>query len=148
MPFSTRRSSTRGTPRRLLGRSGAITRHSKSVRPYRLMHMLNQISHATPIPFMGSRPRSRCIDRGTGINLAKPQIIFESPMSGTSIAYLTDRLRRAERFDLLDLVACGRISTYAAAEAAGFLKRRPTPGGGSPNAAKRRAFVLRRTVGR
>src|SRR5262245_14910187 len=45
MPFSTRRSSTRGTPRGLLGRSGAITRHSKSVRSYRLMHMLNQISH-------------------------------------------------------------------------------------------------------
>src|SRR5215468_1692378 len=56
MPFSTRRSSTRGTPRGLLGRSGAITRHSKSVRSYRLMHMLNQISHATPIPFMGLRP--------------------------------------------------------------------------------------------
>src|SRR5262245_52054488 len=53
MPFSTRRSSTRGTPRGFLGRSGAITRHSKSVRSYRLMHMLNQISHATPIPFMG-----------------------------------------------------------------------------------------------
>src|SRR5262245_17643180 len=59
MPFSTRRSSTRGTPRGLLGRSGAITRHSKSVRSYRLMHMLNQISHATPIPFMGLRPSSQ-----------------------------------------------------------------------------------------
>src|SRR5215472_5510670 len=35
---------------RFVGRSGAITRHSKSVRSYRLMHMLNQISHATPIP--------------------------------------------------------------------------------------------------
>src|SRR5262245_54846567 len=62
MPFCTRRSSTRGTPRGLLGRSGAITRHSKSVRSYRLMHMLNQISHATPIPFMGSRPSLRHID--------------------------------------------------------------------------------------
>src|SRR5262249_10209524 len=56
LPFSTRRSSTRGTPRGSLGRSGSITRHSKSVRSYRLMHMLNQISHATPIPFMGLRP--------------------------------------------------------------------------------------------
>jgi hypothetical protein len=72
-------------------------------------------------------------------------------MGGTSVTYLTDRLRRAERFDLLDLVARGRISTYAAAEAAGFLKRRPTPGGGSPNAAKRRRFelqaLLRKTNG-
>src|SRR5215469_15138069 len=55
MPFSTRRSSTRGTPRGSLGRSGSITRHSKSVRSYRLMHMLNQISRAPPIPFMSSR---------------------------------------------------------------------------------------------
>lgn len=30
MPFKTRRSSTRGTPRGLLGSSGSITRHSKS----------------------------------------------------------------------------------------------------------------------
>jgi len=35
--ISTRRSSTRGTPRGLLGSSGLITRHSKSVRSYRLM---------------------------------------------------------------------------------------------------------------
>jgi len=63
-------------------------------------------------------------------------------MGGTSVEYLTDRLRRAERFDLLEGIAQGRISVYAAAEAAGFLKRRPTPGGGSPNAAKRRRFQL------
>src|SRR6266545_2104306 len=31
-----------GTPRGLLGSSGSITRHSKSVRSYRLMPMLNQ----------------------------------------------------------------------------------------------------------
>src|SRR3954453_23697223 len=42
MPFSTRRSSTRGTPRGLLGSSGSRTLHSKSVRSYRLMPMLNQ----------------------------------------------------------------------------------------------------------
>src|SRR5215207_10662010 len=42
MPFSRRRSSTRGTPRGLLGSSGSITRHSKSVRSYRLMQMLSQ----------------------------------------------------------------------------------------------------------
>src|SRR5262249_12699279 len=35
----------------------SITRHSKSVRSYWLMHMLNQISRAPPILFMSSRPR-------------------------------------------------------------------------------------------
>jgi hypothetical protein len=69
-------------------------------------------------------------------------------MGGTSIEYLTGRLRRAERFDLLEAIARGQISTYAAAEAAGFLKRRPVTGGGSPNAAKRRAFALRQAVRR
>src|SRR5690606_7948997 len=44
MPFKTRRSSTRGTPLGLLGSSDSITRHSKSVRSYRLMPMLNQTS--------------------------------------------------------------------------------------------------------
>ena len=34
IPFSTRRSSTRGTPRGLFGSSGAITPHSKSVSSY------------------------------------------------------------------------------------------------------------------
>src|SRR3546814_6634597 len=43
MPFSTRLSSTRGTPRGLLGSSGSITHHSKSVRSYRLMPTLNQM---------------------------------------------------------------------------------------------------------
>jgi hypothetical protein len=41
-PFRTRRSSTRGTPRGLFGSSGSITRHSKSVRSYRLILILNQ----------------------------------------------------------------------------------------------------------
>lgn len=34
----------RGTPRSLLGNKGSITRHSKSVRSYRLMLSVNQIS--------------------------------------------------------------------------------------------------------
>ena len=42
IPFGTRRSSTRGTPLGLLGRSVSITLHSKSVRSYRLMPTLNQ----------------------------------------------------------------------------------------------------------
>ena len=52
----TRRSSTRGTPPGLLGKSGSITRHSKSVRSYRLMPVLNEIDAALGIPFMSSRP--------------------------------------------------------------------------------------------
>jgi hypothetical protein len=37
MPFNTRRSSTRGTPRGLSGNKGWITDHSKSVRSKRAM---------------------------------------------------------------------------------------------------------------
>jgi hypothetical protein len=44
MPFSTRRSSIRGTPLGLSGRSGLITHHSKSVRSYRLRPHVNQSS--------------------------------------------------------------------------------------------------------
>ena len=43
MPLSTRRSSTRGTPRGLLGNSGSITLHSKSVRSYRFIGKLPQL---------------------------------------------------------------------------------------------------------
>ena len=50
MPFSTRRSSTRGTPRGLLGKSGSITCHSKSVRSYRLMQSLESDSAAIGKP--------------------------------------------------------------------------------------------------
>jgi hypothetical protein len=37
IPFNTRRSSTRGTPRGLFGNNGWITHHSKSVRSKRAM---------------------------------------------------------------------------------------------------------------
>src|SRR5579872_3274406 len=67
MPFNTRRSSTRGTPRGLLGSSGAITRHSNSVSSYRRMikllqfGSLNHIAALEGIPFMSSWPNfDRC----------------------------------------------------------------------------------------
>jgi hypothetical protein len=64
-------------------------------------------------------------------------------MGGTSIEYLRSRLEKAGRVDLLAAIAEGKISTYAAGEAAGFFKR-PTPTGrGSPNVTKRRRFALR-----
>ena len=56
MPFNTRRSSTRGTPLGLFGSKGSITRHSKSVRSYRLMPILHQKICAVGIQLMGSRP--------------------------------------------------------------------------------------------
>jgi len=69
-------------------------------------------------------------------------------MGGTSIEYLRSRLEKAGRVDLLAAIAEGKISAYAAGEAAGFVKRPPVLGTGSPNAAKRRAFALRQVVRR
>jgi hypothetical protein len=62
--------------------------------------------------------------------------------NGTSIEYLTDRLQRAGRFDLLEAVADRRISTFFAAEIAGIVKRRPTLGL-RDHAEKRRLFAAR-----
>jgi len=65
---------------------------------------------------------------------------------GTSRKYLLDRLRRANRTDLLDGIASGQISVLMAAEAAGFYCR-PTPSGrGSPNVTKRRRFALQKVL--
>jgi hypothetical protein len=63
-------------------------------------------------------------------------------MGGTSVEYLTRRLRQAGRLDLLHAVAHKRLSVFAAAEAAGFLTRKPVTGRGSTNAAKRRRFQV------
>jgi len=63
-------------------------------------------------------------------------------MGGTSVEYLTRRLQQAGRVDLLDAIAHRRLSVFAAAEAAGFLTRRPVTGRGSSNAAKRRRFQV------
>jgi hypothetical protein len=61
----------------------------------------------------------------------------------TSVEHLQKRLRDLERYDLLEAIAQGRVSTYHAAELAGLVRRRPVAGTGSPNAAKRRAFAAR-----
>jgi len=62
IPFNTRRSSTRGTPRGLFGNNGWITDHSKSVRSKRAMIPLlacesrlkaNHKLQTIGIPFMG-----------------------------------------------------------------------------------------------
>jgi len=69
-------------------------------------------------------------------------------MGGTSVEYLRGRLEKAGRTDLLAAIDAGKVSTYAAGEAAGFFKRPAVRGTGSPNAAKRRAFALRRAGNR
>jgi len=59
IPFKTRRSSTRGTPRGLFGNNGWITDHSKSVKSKRAMSklqlfgILNHKLTRVGIPFMG-----------------------------------------------------------------------------------------------
>ncbi len=64
MPFNTRRSSTRATPRGLFGNNGWIIDHSTSVRSNRAISKLPQfgsLNHISPlkeIPFMGTVPKS------------------------------------------------------------------------------------------
>ena len=60
----------------------------------------------------------------------------------TSIAYLSKRLADIGRHDLLAGAERGEFSYLAAAEWAGLVTRRPASGGGSQNAAKRRAWAL------
>jgi hypothetical protein len=64
-------------------------------------------------------------------------------MGGTSVEYLRGRLRKGGHFALLAAVERGDISTYAAAEEAGYVTRRPTLGTGSENATKRRLWAMR-----
>jgi hypothetical protein len=64
-------------------------------------------------------------------------------MGGTSVAYLRQRLRKEGHFALLAAVERGDLSTYQAAEACGFVTRRPVKGGGSENATRRRMFAMR-----
>src|ERR1700678_1271077 len=64
IPFRTRRSSTRGTPRTLFGSSGAITDHSKSVRSKRAIQtsIVGHLNHCSPkngIHFMGTSPSAQ-----------------------------------------------------------------------------------------
>ena len=62
--------------------------------------------------------------------------------TGTSRAYFLERLKRDGRADLLAAIENGHLSAYAAAEAAGYVTRRPVLGTGSTNQARRRARVV------
>lgn len=69
-------------------------------------------------------------------------------MSGTNVNYIKDRLRRAQRFDLIEAIERGEVSAYSIAVELGWHKRRPTLGTGSENQAKRRAYALSRVFNR
>src|ERR1700678_2013027 len=81
IPFRTRRSSTRGTPRTLFGSSGAITDHSKSVRSKRAIQtsIVGHLNHCSPkngIHFMGTSPRVKSLylmwsNDGIGLQAAR-----------------------------------------------------------------------------
>jgi hypothetical protein len=67
-------------------------------------------------------------------------------MGGTSRQYLLSRLRKNGHFALIAAVERGDISAFQAAEHCGYVTRRPIAGGGSENAAKRRAYALHRAL--
>jgi hypothetical protein len=66
---------------------------------------------------------------------------------GTSAAYILGRLRNEGRFDLAEAVESGRLSAFAAGEAAGYMKRPPVLGTGSPNQRRKRQVRLRAIEG-
>jgi hypothetical protein len=68
-------------------------------------------------------------------------------MGGTSVEYLTSRLRQLGRDDLLEGISAGLISSYAAACEAGIITRKATLGV-NDNAAKRRNWALAKITGR
>jgi hypothetical protein len=65
----------------------------------------------------------------------------------TSVAYLRKRLAAVGRFDLLEAAERGEISVHTAAIEAQLIRRPEPTGRGSQNAAKRRAWALRRITG-
>jgi hypothetical protein len=64
------------------------------------------------------------------------------PLRGNSRAYLVDRFKRAGLTQLAAAVEAGRLSAKTAAVELGWRKR-PISSGASPNAAKKRAWLLR-----
>jgi hypothetical protein len=68
---------------------------------------------------------------------------LQAAMGGTSREYLLGRLRKGGHFALIAAIENGTLSCYQAAEACGFVTRRPILGTGSENATKRRLFQLR-----
>jgi hypothetical protein len=61
---------------------------------------------------------------------------------GTSRDYLIRRLREIGRNDMVAAIEGGFVSAYACAVEAGLRKRPPIAGTGSPNATKRRAWMM------
>ena len=66
---------------------------------------------------------------------------------GTSTAYLVNRLKNEGRDDLVAAIETGRLSVFAAAEAAGYVQRPEVLGTGSPNQRRKRQHQLRALAG-
>jgi hypothetical protein len=66
---------------------------------------------------------------------------------GTSATYILGRLRNEGRFDLAEAVESGRLSAFAAGEAAGYMKRPEVLGTGSPNQRRKRQHQVRAIAG-
>ena len=66
---------------------------------------------------------------------------------GTSATYILGRLRDEGRFDLVDAVETGRLSAFAAGEAAGYVRRPEVLGTGSVNQRRKRQHQLRSLAG-
>jgi hypothetical protein len=79
------------------------------------------------------------------IPAAMPANRNSPPKPGSNRAYLLYRLERDGHRELLAAVHGRRLSAYAAAEAAGIIKRPPPPGGvsvGSGNQRRRRDWAI------
>jgi hypothetical protein len=108
MPFSTRRSSTRGMPLGLLSSNGWITRHSKSCR---LMSSLNQNS--------SQYERHQSINHSiAGLIAPKlaPKAVMRAEHCQTLGGMLTSNLLSAQLYELFQLVD-GALIAYCAAKA-------------------------------
>jgi len=98
---------------------------------------------------MSENPRSSTLDpdrdqreRAEGIDN-----ISGRRSGGTSVEYLCDRLERSGHHALLEGVRSRRISAYAAAVEAGFVRRRKTIAGDDCNQARRRAHEMAAVLG-
>src|SRR3546814_3446031 len=111
MPFSTRLSSTRGTPRGLLGSSGSITHHSKSVRSYRLMPTLNQMQAlqgraivAELAQISNARPmisRRTAAGYGLGLAAAAAIVFFLAPLAYGMLIWMRSEEHTSELQSLM-----------------------------------------------
>jgi hypothetical protein len=107
-----------------------------------IIFLRNQLKSGNPavarFPELGLNPRLR------QTNSNHPDVMAEQ---GTSVSYLLTRLKNEGHSDLAEAVESGRLSAFAAGEAAGYLKRPQVLGTGSKNQARKRQHQLRAATG-